>query len=337
MPKILAENIDRIITTELRPTGTLPRGVTGRLYEAARQRSKDPLCYVMAAELKDCVRSGDRVVIVTGAGGPPYMPSGEIDGLLGSTALARILAIGLDADVHIVVEERFTAPMTAVLRAGELNVRDGSPWPGSVALHVSPEGLTQSEDFSGRLLGELDPSAVIAIEKIGVNSKGVIHGVTGLPWTDVHFNAKPLFDGARASGARTFGIGDGGNEVGWGGVTEVAEIMPHGRVCQCGCGGGIACAVETDILVHAAISNWGGYGVAAMLGYLLRRPDLVPDADYVERILTTAAASGAVCGWYSRPMLSDDGVPLKAHRAIATMLKTAVEQAHIEFAESSSH
>ena len=71
----------------------------------------------------------------------------------------------------------------------------------------------------------------------------------------------------------TVRMGDGGNEIGYALTNEEAnEIFKqaYGVTCQCGCGG--ATATATDVLVSAAISNWGAYAVSARLAYMLEGP-----------------------------------------------------------------
>jgi D-glutamate cyclase len=339
MPKIIGEYVDRICSTELRPIGNLPRGVAHRLYDAARQKSSDPLSYAMATALTERLTAHDRVLIVTGAGGAPSLPDGEIDGLLGTTAIARCLTLGLGVDVHVLVENRFVEPVHAVLRAGELIPRapHDEPLAASVRVHETPIEDTEARAFSLRILDALQPAAVIGIEKLAPNAHGIIHGATGNPWHGEHSNPQYLFDEANRQGILTCGIGDAGNEVGFGSIPEVAEIMPEGGLCRCPCRGGMASAVQTDYLISAAISDWGGYGLAAMVAYLLRRPDLTVGADLVERMLRAAVDAGVVCGWFARPVLCDDGVPLPAQRAAATLIETAVHQGLLTHAHSPSH
>nr|WP_296771572.1 glutamate cyclase domain-containing protein [Rhodococcus sp. (in: high G+C Gram-positive bacteria)] len=330
MPEIVGHYIDRIMSTELRPIGNMPRGVAHLLYDAVRAKADAPLSTTMARALIDRLGPGDRIVIVCGAGGAPTLPTGEIDGLLGAVALARALTLGVGADVHLAVEPRFVAPITSIARAGELNVRTDphEEWTGSIAIHISPEDDAEGITFAEQLLDNLEPTAVLAIEKLSINYEGIIHGATGIPWHDVHFNAAHLFALAAERGVLTCGIGDAGNEIGFGSIPEVAAIQPEGKV--------MGSSISVDVLLAAAISDWGGYAVTAMLAFLLERPDLVADADYVENLLRAAVASGVVCGWYARPTLSDDGVPLAAQRAAATLIETAVTQA-LTRAHSPSH
>jgi D-glutamate cyclase len=338
LPEIIGQYVDQIMTAELRPIGNMPRGVAHRLYEAVRRHTGKPLSTAMAQGIVNRVEPGDRVLILCGAGGAPSLPTGEIDGLLGAVALARVLTLGIGAEAHIAAVERFMAPLAEVVRAGELNLRlgDDDHRPGTVTLHVSPENDDAGRAFGHRVLEELRPSLVLAIELLAPNRAGVIHGATGNPWHDVHFNSAPLFELARSRGILTCGIGDAGNEVGFGAIPEVAAIQPQGATCRCPCRSGMASAVPTDHVLTAAISDWGGYAVTALIAYLLNRPDLTADADYVENILRAAVRSGVVCGWHARPTLSDDGVPLAAQRAAATLMRTAVTQALTE-ARSPSH
>jgi hypothetical protein len=63
-----------------------------------------------------------------------------------------------------------------------------------------------------------------------------------------------------------------------------------------------------------------------MIAYLKERPArslITPDE--LERMLRACVDGGAFDGAYARPLLSDDGVPLEAHRAFITMLNAIVE------------
>jgi hypothetical protein len=274
------------------------------------------------------VHAGDTVFILTGAGGPPVLPHGEVDGPLGAAALARSLALTLGAEVVILTEERAELPLGAVCRAAGLNFRGAEDEPIANSVVFVPMSLRadECEAQAGELLDTYAPTAVIAIEKLSPNKNGIIHGSTGLSYDDTHAKPQFLFDEARKRGILTAGIGDGGNEVGFGSVAEeIADIIPTGRVCLCPCGGGIIARVEVDHLVVAAISNWGGYGVAAMLAFLTSSPasGLIDDAD-LERMLRACVDNGAYDGAYARPLLSDDGVRLEAQRAFILLLRELV-------------
>lgn len=179
------------------------------------------------------------------------------------------------------------------------------------------------------LLDHYQPFAVIAIEKTSPNEQGLIAGSTGISYDEIHGKPQFIFRAAHERGIVTAGIGDGGNEVGFGRIHDaVGRIMPAGKKA--------AATVATDHLVVAAISNWGAYGVAAMLAYGLARPELMIDADQVDRALRACVSAGALDGVTARPTLSDDGVPLETQRSFVTMLRTIVTIGLSEF-ESPGH
>lgn len=332
MPDVVGEYIDQICSIELRPNGgNIPRGVTRNLYEAARAKVDGPLSTRMAQALVGRVGAGDNVLIVTGAGGEPYLPHAEIDGLLGAAAIARALTLGLGAQVHIAVEANVVNSIRQVLVAAELSsiVAGERMLPQAVTVQTSPISAEDSEREAARLLAELRPAAVIAIEKLSECPDGKIRGSTGFDWDDIHFKPRFLFNAAREQGVLTCGIGDCGNEVGFGSVPEVATIMPAGEIMRS--------TVVTDHLLVAGVSNWGGYALNAMIAFLVDRPDLLTGPDMIEAMMRAAVAAGSWDGLYNRPVLCDDGIPLSAHRALGELVATAVRQGLLRDIHSPSH
>ena len=95
------------------------------------------------------------------------------------------------------------------------------------------EDVKDSEEMGNimaeELLSSLSPSAVIAVEKMGPNMKGVHHTSRGFDVTALRAKAYHLFEKASAKGIFTGGIGDGGNEIGFGKIFEEArQIIPTG-------------------------------------------------------------------------------------------------------------
>ena len=50
-------------------------------------------------------------------------------------------------------------------------------------------------------------------------------------------------------------------------------------------GGGVATVCATDIFVAASISNWGMYGVAAMLAFLVEDVNIMHDEETERRMI----------------------------------------------------
>lgn len=329
-----AENVDSLVCTEMRtPEFSTMRGLTRHLYQKARQAQGGPLTYLAAKALRDRVAEGDYVFLLTGAGALPWRPHGETDGPLGAASLAGALAAGQGAVPVYVSHEAYISPIVAASQAAGVSIvsremAEYGYWRSALSRSFPLGPGDKARQTACELLDEFQPKAVIAIEKLGPNYKGVVHGFGGLersadnePFTD------EIVVEARRRGILTIGIGDGGNEVGYGKILEaVQEIHPFGKVCRCPCGGGVACAVETDVLVHGAVSNWASYGVAACLAMLGGEETLLHDAVVEERMLLACAEAGAEGGpGYGQPWV--DKIPSQVHIALVTMLHGIVMQA----------
>ena len=151
------------------------------------------------------------------------------------------------------------------------------------------------------LLDREKPVGLIAIERCGrtedgryINSKNV----------DIRQCMAPLDELFLLSRIPSVGVGDGGNEIGMGDLAEgVAERL-----------GRIPCAVRTDRLIIATVSNWGALGLCAALGQLPTEAELLaayapcPDAHLVD---------GITC----EPTLSEDGFPLEHVKRLRNSLE----------------
>jgi len=106
-------------------------------------------------------------------------------------------------------------------------------------------------------------------------------------------------------------FGDGGNEIGMGNVAEALsdmDIIPSVTTC--------------DELVIASVSNWGVYGVLAVLSKLLNR-DLFELIE-PEPIANYLVANGCVDGVTSRREASEDGFPIGISMSIIRQLRELV-------------
>jgi hypothetical protein len=303
--------LDRAASVEIR-RGDYTRGVAVPLYEAAlRAQRGRPLCLDAATRLVDSIKPGDTVLVATGAGHPVHLPAGETDGPLGAAALARVLAIGLGALPVFVACQEHAAPISAAAEAV------GLPNVPLVSVRSDADGTREAT----RQFRDLAPRAVIAIEALAPNVNGVAHSATGLPTEGVRSGVEHLVDVARREGVLTIGIGDNGNEIGFGLIErEVRRVKPYGDVCRCPCGGGIASSVATDVLVVANVSNWGAYAVEAMVGALLGDETMIHDATAENAMLSRAVAAGARDGSSGRPDLLVDGSSTAVNDAVLTIL-----------------
>src|SRR5262249_4901409 len=181
---IVGDSIDRAVNIEMRFRAGLPRGVTYPLYEAARKKQKKPLTWLAAKLLKDKIKAGQNVFVVAGAGTPPGLPAGETDGPPGAAAIARAIEIGLGAKPILISDERNRpAVVTSAEAAGLAAV--GEPLfkqRRSVALAINyPLGDAAGKKAARDLCRKFKPAAMVFIEKVGPNTKGIYHSIMGTP------------------------------------------------------------------------------------------------------------------------------------------------------------
>jgi hypothetical protein len=204
----------------------------------------------------------------------------------------------------------------------------------SCALAINfPLGDAAGKKAAAALIKKYKPAAMVFIEKVGPNVKGIYHSIMGTPRTpDKIASAYHLADLAKTAGILTIGIGDGGNEIGCGVIKEaVREIQPFGKDCGCPCHGGVGTVTECDVLVFAAVSNWGAYGIAAALAGHLGDREVLHDEATELRIVHASVAGGAMDGAYSRLIPYVDGTSDKLQASLITVLHQIIENGLKEY------
>ncbi|MBO0691655.1 MAG: DUF4392 domain-containing protein, partial [Acidimicrobiaceae bacterium] len=91
----------------------------------------------------------------------------------------------------------------------------------------------------------------------------------------------------------------------------------------CGCGGGIAAATPTRVLITGGTSNWAAYGLADLLARRSGRDDLIHTGAGEERLLRFGVELGLVNGMRETVDPDVDAIPLHIHRAIVDLLARA--------------
>lgn len=321
----VGEVIDRFLTVQIctagGPSVFAQRPLMDVLYGAARRVAGDePLTYGAARRLLDVLGEGDRVVVTTGFIVPPYMRL-ETDGPLGAAVLGRALALGRGVNPVIVTEAEGVEPLEAVMAASGLQLANGleeaRDVPHKAAVLPFPVDLAAARREARRLLDQVNPRAVIAIEKPSRNRDGRYHNGMGVDISGVSAKVDVLFDEARERGVLTIGIGDGGNEIGMGNIEETIRAhVPRGEK--------VAAATEVDHLVVASSSNLGAYGVAACAAAMLGRPELLHSEEREARLQEAAARAGLVDPYTGLAEGWVDGIPPEVTRAAVRILEYAV-------------
>ena len=304
--EIAAENMDRLLCIEMRRKG-LPRGFKWPLYEAARAISDGPMV-LKAAQLLD--RAPSRIGIFTGAAVPEHMPVGENDGPLGGSVLAATLTrIGHKPTIY--TDPVCAPPIEALLKRNGCNAQ-------VVRLTLG--------DKMQLAAAARDEDLLIAIERLGGNINGKLHGVNGTNRDAFRCNVDHAFLEAKRLGKTTIGIGDGGNEVGFGALRETLEarLPEFSQKDKTPCGGGIFSAIATDHLVVASTSNLGAYGVVAALAMLKNDPTLCHTADEEIALHHVGVGLGLVDGGGGGLIPWCDGIPAESNAAVVTLLRNIV-------------
>jgi len=305
------------------------RGIIDKLYQAAYERMNMPLVYKAAKEIKESSNKGCIFLVMTGFRVPPLYIQ-EIDGPLGAASLARALSICLGGR-PVVVTEPIKSSLhicKMALRGAGLNV---IPFKKLINLRdikyaASVIGFTLNEEKAQRdakeILDELNPCAVIAIEKAGRNSKGVYHNMGGFDVSKYHAKVEFIFTEAQKRGILTVGIGDGGNEVGMGVIEDVVrKFVPYGNTCRCPCGGGIAATSKADVVVTAAAADWGGHAVSGMLSKICEKEIGVLSVEQLETMFTLVTSVGAIDGDKGTVERSSETLSIEVHKSVLLLIR----------------
>jgi hypothetical protein len=169
-------------------------------------------------------------------------------------------------------------------------------------------GWNESKKAVQCALEKLKPSLVISVERPGVTKNRRYYNMHGEDITK--FTAKfDLF--FKYGNCPTIAFGDGGNEIGMGNVHDVLtamDIVPSTTTC--------------DELVISTVSNWGVYGVIALMSHHLQK-DLF-DLINTEAIANYLVENGCVDGVTNRQELSEDGFPIAVGISIIKKLRNII-------------
>jgi len=266
-----------------------------------------PLSFQIAERLQSL--EGKNVFLFTGFVVPKLYPQGENDGPLGTIVLSRALErIGLVPTIWV-----------------DPQLLDSAMWLGA---ELGIEAPIRAIDLDELGRSGNQPTAAVAIEKPGQNEMGVMHTFDGIAIASGSIPIDHLFHEWAEAKILTLGIGDRGNEIGFGRIRdEVAKLRPETASCRCGCGAGVVSSTPTQLLLPAAVSNWGAYGIAASLAILANDEALLLDPDEEARLLQVAAVRGCVDGVQRRGGFGVDGLSGQTSVAVVRELQRIAQRA----------
>ncbi len=265
--------------------------------------AKIPL--LLADAVVETLSEAKRTLLLTGFSipcGGALGVRGETDGPSGTANLAAALA-AIGGEVCVVTDS-----VSFPLVRAALDIR--AP---EVRLIQFPQ--TAPDHAAASLLAEFAPTHLVALERPGKARDGHFHNMHG-EWIDAMVaDTDPLFSLATQSGVVTIGIGDGGNELGMGGLRDwIEESVPNGAA--------ICADLAGSYALVAGVSNWWGWGLSALLSVGCGKL-LLPTAEEETRMLDAVLRAGAVDGPSKVPARSVDGIPLAFHLGLLQDLTNA--------------
>ena len=324
---VLGESVDHLVTTDVKWPNA-PLGHIGAIHEACRKLVGGPVCLAAAEAIRKKANKTPRLLYHRGFCflrfshlAKPTAPSGQLLSLVQ-------FVMGLGQGLYSLPKRNLWG--CSMRHAWEEGFRFIAPTTLGISRRNTILDFTREKKRAvgeaERILKEMNPSAVITVEKIGRNEKGIYHSARGSDMSQYVSGVDFLVEEAKRRGILTIGIGDLGNEIGLGSVADVAKstIGSLGTRCNCGCGGGIVTQVGVEIPIMATMSNWGGYGVAACLAALLKRSDIFHLVKTGKRVIEECVRAGARDGVMVSSALSCDGVALEGNEGILQLLHEIV-------------
>ena len=230
----------------------------------------EPGYYLRAAQYLQDIRG--TVIIGTGF---PVTATFETDGPVGAIALYDALET-LGAHPILACGPPLSRSLTDDYRVLELTARD----------------IESAQQEAEQQLLDLEPAAIVSIERPGLAADNRYYNMRGEDITERCAFFDPMMNSANCP---TIAVGDGGNEIGMGNITQaIANLDINPSVTGC------------DELLVADVSNWGAYGVIAILASWAGQ-DLLGQVSPVE-ILDYLSARGSVDGVTRENTLTEDGL-----------------------------
>lgn len=225
---------------------------------------------------------------------------GETDGPSGTANLASALT-NAGASVLVVTDRASFSLLEAALRYRAPKAE----------LLLLPD--TDTESFIHACIQSFQPTHFFSLERPGKAADGHYHNMRGECIDDMITDSALFLSEAKAFGAETICIGDGGNEMGMGVFhNEIVQFVP--------CGETICANDHADIALVSGVSNWWGWGIAAILSIQTGK-ELLPSAEQETELLRQVVMAGGVDGCTKENTMSVDHLSLETHLSVLNEIK----------------
>lgn len=283
-------------------------GVCKILYGAARKLTDKPLCMNAAEKLIEAVKQGEYVCILSGFILPPWKKA-ETDGIVSAVLLSRALEKGLGVKLVLVCPEECEKAVLKMAACADVEL----------TVEVFTKDGQAAPKQADALIEKYKPAAVVSIECPGCNPQGVYHNATGVDVTAIEAKQDVLFEKLQKIGVLNIAIGDLGNEIGMGAITETLNTyIPKG--------GEIGVYTKTDNLITATVSDWGCYAMIAAMAFLLEDAGIMHTKELEQQVLRCGAENGLV-DMYGAHIPAIDGFDLGIMLPIVELMGNMVKRA----------
>ncbi|RLF92973.1 hypothetical protein DRN45_06335 [Thermococci archaeon] len=165
----------------------------------------------------------------------------------------------------------------------------------------------KSKIFADSILESFNPSLLISIERCGFTDDNRYYNMKKEDITQYTAKMDYLF---RIK--NTIGIGDGGNEIGFGNLKNKLKDKYISKT-------------KTKHFVFAGVSNWGVYGLLAYMSLKLGE-NFLPSLEEQSSVLKELVKKGFVDGFSGERELKVDGLPLESHNKVLEELSKIVSE-----------
>lgn len=222
--------------------------------------------------------------------GFPVVDTFETDGPVGSIALYESLE-ALGANPIIVCGRPISEALSGKYRVHEICVGDHD----------------QREQEALDALEKYQPEAIVSIERPGQAADGGYYNMRG---ESISARTACFDTFLNLSQCPTIAVGDGGNEIGMGKVSEALKSLNI-----------VPCTTTCDELIVADVSNWGAYGIIPFLSIWNER-DLLKEINPLD-ILKYISELGSVDGVTRINQLTEDGLAVTEGESVLLELREA--------------
>jgi D-glutamate cyclase len=272
-------------------------------------------------------RKAGRILILTGF--PCHIDADvpqESDGPLGALCIARALSV-LGQKVEVLTDKCCVSVFDACHGASVKEAISESS--RKTMKNVEIRSFDENTNWFRKDLLDIelkDVNAIVAIERAGANAKGEYMTASKKKMNHLVTKIDNLFATAHERDILTVAIGDGGNELGMGGLMKfIQQDIKNGK--------DIGCVTGSEHVIPCSVSNWGGYALAGALSaiHLIEAKNtlkhaisFLPTLDEEDAILDGGLSVGMKDGLTGKCERSVDGLSWDESRRVLRDIRILV-------------